>query len=139
MIAEVIAANSEPMVPGNWIIAVIGALSTAAALIIGKLQGRKEAESREVTLKKPVPTVQTREEPRWATLPELEDLERRMMDLIREIKTRLEADRAAAREAHGNTHKRIDDIVQVLAELKGFTTQIDENVDKLLNLALHKK
>jgi hypothetical protein len=57
MIATTTTAASDPMISGNWIIAVIGALSTAAALVIGKLQGKKEAQ--EMTLRDPVPTVPT--------------------------------------------------------------------------------
>jgi hypothetical protein len=45
------------MVSGNWIIGVIGALSTAAALILGKVQGRKEASA--MVINEPVPTVPT--------------------------------------------------------------------------------
>ena len=46
-----------PRLGGNWLIALIGALTSAAALIIGKMQGKKEAS--ETTLKSPVPTVPT--------------------------------------------------------------------------------
>jgi hypothetical protein len=50
-------AAPDPMISGNWIIGLIGALSTAAALILGKIQGKKEAS--EMTLNSPVPTVPT--------------------------------------------------------------------------------
>lgn len=45
----------DPMISGNWIVAVIGALASAGALIVGKMQGRKEAS--QTILKDPVPTV----------------------------------------------------------------------------------
>lgn len=56
-LAETTAA-ADPMISGNWIIAVIGALSTAVAMIYGKRQGVKEATSG-VILQTPVPTVPT--------------------------------------------------------------------------------
>jgi len=45
----------DPMISGNWVLAAIGALASAGALILGKIQGRKEAS--ETILKDPVPTV----------------------------------------------------------------------------------
>jgi hypothetical protein len=45
------------MISGNWIIAVIGAIAAGIALVVGKRQGRAEAEENNVTLKHPVPTV----------------------------------------------------------------------------------
>ena len=52
-------AESAPdaMISGNWLIGVIGAIAAGIALVIGKKQGRAEAEENNVTIKHPVPTV----------------------------------------------------------------------------------
>jgi hypothetical protein len=50
-------AAPDAMISGNWLIAVIGAIAAGIALVIGKKQGRAEAEENNVTIKHPVPTV----------------------------------------------------------------------------------
>jgi hypothetical protein len=51
-------AAADPMISGNWIIAVIGAIAAGVAAVLGKMQGRKEGmNSRDVTLQAPVPEV----------------------------------------------------------------------------------
>lgn len=47
-------AAPDPMISGDWIIAVIGALASAFALFYGKRQGLKEATNN-VTLQSPLP------------------------------------------------------------------------------------
>ena len=70
------------MISGNWLIAAIGALASAAALILGKNQGRKEAQR--TTLESPVPEVPTRK----VTTPPSWDAHRALCDRV----TRLEDD-----------------------------------------------
>ena len=50
------AAVTDHLISGEWLIAVIGALASGAALLLGKRQGIKEATNN-VTLQSPVPTV----------------------------------------------------------------------------------
>lgn len=59
MIPLLADATVDPMISGNWIIAVIGALASALALFYGKRQGIKEATNN-ITLTEPVPTISTR-------------------------------------------------------------------------------
>lgn len=54
------AGTPDTLISGNWLIAVIGALASGIALVIGKRQGLKEATNN-VTLQAPVPTVPVRE------------------------------------------------------------------------------
>jgi hypothetical protein len=53
------SASGDPMISGNWIIAVIGALASAIALFYGKRVGLKEATNN-VTLQNPFPEVPVR-------------------------------------------------------------------------------
>lgn len=133
-----VIGNAGTMIPGEWIIGLIGAVATGIALVVGKLQGRKEAETREVTVKKPMPTVEIREQDRWATRPELEEHKLRTDKQIKELHSRIEDDRATAREALGRIHSRIDNQSEATAELKGSVDGVAQNVDKLLTLALHR-
>ena len=50
--------NNDPMISGNWIIGVIGAIAAAVALVVGKMQGKQEAQR--TRLESPVPEVPTR-------------------------------------------------------------------------------
>jgi hypothetical protein len=144
MILELLATATppaDPMISGNWIIAVIGALSTAAALILGKIQGRKEIETgREVTIKKPVPTVRTQEEPEFVTMGVFNGHLQRIENSFDEIKEALDSERGTARIAQGNIHKRIDALSEKLGEklsrLEGTSGAVKETVDRLLTMAL---
>lgn len=132
-------AQTDPMISGNWLIGIIGALTTGAAAIIGKLMGRKEGEtSREVTLKKPVPTVVTREEPQWASRPDLEAHEERTANELKQVWEAIDGERKIAREALGRIHTRLDNQSTATATLQGTVNAVNSNVNKLLDLALKK-
>jgi hypothetical protein len=137
LMAEV--AGADPMISGNWLIGLIGALCTGAAAIIGKVMGRKEGEnSREVTVKKPVPTIQVREEAQWATKPDLEDHKNRTDKGFREVWEAIDGERKVARNALGNIHARIDKQVESLAKMEGSLESLETTTGKLLDLALGK-
>lgn len=138
---EVIAnvAPADPMISGNWIIGLIGAIAAGIALVVGKMQGRKEAESRDVKIQKPVPTIQTREEPRWATKPELEELGERTDKQIGEIWTAIQSERGVARESLSRIHTRIDSQANATAAVQATINEVKHTVGKLLDIALHRK
>lgn len=129
---EILAAAEDPMISGKFIIGLIGAIATGIALVLGKMQGRKEAESRDVSIKKPVPTIQVREEPLWATKPDLDAHIRRTDEQLKEIRQEMNTDIV-------NLHERINKHSSILSETKGKAEQIDGKVDKLLSLALHTR
>ena len=136
LIAET-ATAPDPMISGNWIIGLIGALTSLATLLIGKRQGIKEAADAHVTLKKPVPTIQTREEPAWATKPDLEDHIDRTDAHFAEVWKRFESDRAVARESANNMHKRLDKQSEATAGVAAALQEVKETTRTLLDLALH--
>lgn len=134
------AAASDPMISGNWLIGLIGAISTAAAAIIGKFAGQKAGEnSREVTLKKPVPTVVTREEPQWATKPDLDEHIERTDKHFAEVWNRFETERHVARESANNIHRRLDKQSEATAGVQASLNEVKETTGKLLDIALNRK
>lgn len=91
MILAAILANAPPapdaMISGNWIIAVIGAIAAGIALVIGKMQGRKEAT--ETRLTTPVPEVPTRKvstPPSWDAHTALVDRVSRQEQISNELR-----------------------------------------------------
>lgn len=52
LLAETVAA--DPMISGDWMLKLIGALFTGAALVLGRYWGKKE-ESAKLTLPNPMP------------------------------------------------------------------------------------
>jgi hypothetical protein len=136
-------ASADPMISGNWIIAVIGALASAAAMFWGKKQGKREAQETEVTLKPPVPTVRTQEEPEFVTMGEFNGHLKRIEYTFTEIKEALDSERGIARTANGNIHKRIDAMSERLGDrlskLEGSVEAVADTTSKLLDLALNNK
>lgn len=139
-LANTTAAGADPMISGEWLIKIIGAIFTGAALILGRYWGRKEKENESsVTLKKPVPTIQTREEAAWATQPDLED----HVGWTREEFKRVWGQFGVERALHNNELTAIHDRINVqsaaTATIKGSVDEIGKNVEQLLHLALHGK
>lgn len=128
----------DPMISGNWIITLIGALVSGAALLLGKAQGKKEArEKRSVTLEDQ-PISFAHQSPA-ATQAEVGELKRDMDGRLSKIETALAEERSIARNAIGNLHARIDKSTEALAEVKGEIRQIGDNVSRLLELAMNPR
>jgi len=131
------AAASDPMISGNWIIMVIGAISTGIALVIGKMQGRKEAQR--TTLESPVPEVPTRKvstPPSWDAHRALCDrvlrLEEDMKSLHQEVKkgTEAQADQFRQLMVAG-----ADREIRISEKLEGFASAIHRRIDETLHSA----
>lgn len=136
-LAEATTTAADPMISGNWILALIGALASAGTLIYGKAQGRKEGrEKRSVTLEDQPIGFSHHSPP--ATQAELSDLKRDMDGRLAKIENTLSEERSIARTANGNLHARIDKSTEALAEVKGEIRQIGDNVSRLLELAMRK-
>jgi len=116
---------SDTMISGKWLLDAIPVLSAAAVVIIGKNhwknQAVREQATNDVTIKKPVPTIETREKPVWASKADLDTLASRHDLNIR------------------NVHHRLDDQVKALSRLEGTATATNDTVGKLLDIALSKK
>lgn len=140
------ATKPDAMISGEWLIAIIGALASAAALVIGKVQGRKESESsRDVTIKPPVPRldVNMHEDPEFVTMEVFNGHLKRIEESFFKIEQALDSERGIARTANGNIHKRIDAMSERLGErlskLEGTSEGIAKTTATLLDIALGKK
>lgn len=133
------AQQADPMISGNWIIGVIGAVAAGIALVIGKKQGRMEGENaREVTLKKPVPTVRTQEEPRYVQREEFREHCEQASSEMQRIWEHFGVERKLANDELSKIHDRLNKQSQATSELKGTLDQVQANVKSLLDLALGK-
>lgn len=126
----------------GWITTlVIGVISAVFAgvtgLLYGNKTGRKEAEGRDVTLKKPVPTFQIREEQPFATRPELEAHIERTDEQVKSIWEAIQEERGVARTALARIHDRIDVQSKVTATLQGSVDEVGKNVRLLLERAVN--
>ena len=138
MLLSEIAADADGGISGTVVIGIIGAITTLVVGVIGKLKvDQVKSETRDVTLKKPVPTIQTREEPQWATQPDLEDHIERTDRHFAEVWKRFESDRNVARESANNLHKRLDKQSEATAGVQASLNEVKETTRTLLDLALH--
>jgi hypothetical protein len=133
------AAGADPMISGEWIIKIIGAIFTGAALILGRYWGRKEKESESsVTIKKPVPTILTRSEDPFATQPDLEDHVKWCREEFQRVWGQFGVERKMHNDELTQIHERINIQANVTATIKGSVEEIGKNVSQLLALALGK-
>ena len=138
ILADTAAAAPDPMISGNWLIAILGALSTAAAALIGK--NRVDAAKREATNTTidgqplTISLVET-----LATKEEMKELEGRLVTELKKLENAMTSERSVARVANGNLHARIDKSAESLAEMKGQLSQISANTDRLIDMAMHTK
>lgn len=134
------AAGADPMISGAWIIKIIGAIFTGAALILGRYWGRKEKESEaSVTIKKPVPTILTRSEEPFATQPDLDDHVKWCRDEFQRVWGQFGVERKIHNDELTQIHERINVQTNATATIKGSVEEIGKNVAQLLHLALNGK
>jgi hypothetical protein len=140
-----ILADTSPqtdfMISGNWL---VGALAILIPVIIaawfkGKQTGKTEATDNNVTLKKPVPTIQTREEPAWATRPDLEDHVEWAREEFKRVWGQFGIERGLHNKELAEIRSSIASQMQATATIKGSVEKIGENVTQLLHLALNGK
>lgn len=124
-------------------IGAIAALGAAVAAVVkafkAGVQKGKEAQDNNVTLKKPVPTIQTREEPSWATKPDLEDHVGWTRNEFARVWGQFGTERTIENEELNKIHERINQQSLATSNLKGSVEEIGKNVSQLLHLALHGK
>jgi hypothetical protein len=141
-LAEAAAAKPDFMISGNWLIGALVVLIPVigGVWLKGRDVGRRLGENaREVTLKKPVPTVVTREEAAWATKPDLDEHINRTDKHFAEVWDAIQGERGIARVALGRIHERIDEQSLATARVQGTVDEVKSNVGKLLDLALNRK
>jgi len=136
MITELLSTTQpDTLISGNWIIGIVGALTTAAATIIGKMkidQAKREKTSTRIEDQPlAISLVET-----LATKDEMQALEARLVAEIKKLETAASKERDVARAANGNLHARIDKSSEALAEMKGQLIQISANLSRLVDMAM---
>lgn len=139
----ILLAETSPadfMISGTWLLGFcVGIIPVIGGVWIkAKQVGRAETQDNNVTLKKPVPTIQTREEPQWATRPDLNEHVARTERHFSDVWKRFEADRTAARESANNIHKRLDKQSEATAAVQASLNEVKETTHTLLDIALNK-
>ena len=148
---ELLASAVDPQLSGSWVLELVMKLFAGFALLIAAAwaaykKGQANAPtSTETTLKPPVPTVTIKTEPVWASREELAKVQHELKELRTDVDHKLDrllegqAERAdVARTALGKVHKRLDDNTEDLALVRGELTQVNQNVGRLLDIALKK-
>lgn len=140
MLAEAAPAG-DFQISGNWIIALLVAIIPVlgGVWIKAKQVGRTEAQDSNVTIQKPVPTIQTREEPQWATRPDLDDHIGWTRNEFARVWGQFGTERTIDNEELTKIHDRINQQSLATASLKGSLEEIGKNVSQLLHLCLHGK
>jgi len=140
LLAQSMPAPADAMISSTAVAGIIGAITTLVVGIIGKLKvDAARSQTNDVTLKKPVPTVETREKPVFVTRADLDAHLTRMDGSIRTLHESHEARTRYENEQRGNIHHRLDDQVKALARMEGTLEAVKETSNTLLNLALGKK
>jgi len=129
-------AAPDPMISGNWIIAVIGAVAAGVALVYGKKQGRAEAEDNNVTIKQPVPTVpmsKVTTPPSWDAHRALCDRVLRLEDDLRHLST----DVKQIKDSQGEQFRQLmvagaDREIRISEKIEGFARAIHGRIDEYL-------
>jgi len=121
-------AAADPMISGNWIIGVIGAIAAGVALVLGKMQGRKEA-ARDVTLQAPVPEIPVKKVYSPPTFSQHMEIVRRVdaLETDNRVLRREMADgflklMTVGEERKDKIMEKIDDVA------KGFHSRVDQIV-----------
>lgn len=124
------AAGADPMISSTAVTAIIGGITTLVVGVIGKLKldQVKNETSREVTIKRPVPTVNIKEDPEYATKGELH-----------EVWVAIEANRQSTHEELSKIYNRLNTQSSVVATLQGTMNEVKSTVNQLLCIAINGK
>lgn len=137
------AAPSQPdfMVSGNWIIGMMIAIIPVlgGVWIKAKQAGRTEATDSNITLKKPVPTIQTREEQRYVAREEFSSRMAGLEETTEKIWEQFKTERLIWNREIEILNQRMGAQTQATAELQGTVHEVNKTVGQLLAIALNRK
>ena len=139
MLAQVVPA-ADPLISSNAVIGIIGAVTTLVVGVIGKMKiDQARAQANDVTLKRPVPTIETREKPVLVTRSDLDANLTRIDGAIAEAKDAHQKCQAYQSTQRDHIHRRLDDQVKALARMEGTLEGVNQTAKTLLDLALNRK
>jgi len=140
LLAQSVPAPPDAMLPTSAIVGIIGGITTLVVGIIGKLKvDQAKAQSNDITLKKPVPTIETREKPVFVSREDLEAHLKRIDGKVKEVSDAQMACQTYQASQRGHLHNRLDDQVKALARMEGTLASVQQTTTTLLDLALNKK
>jgi len=133
-VLEVLAAvPPDDMISGKLMIGLIGAIFTGLG---GLGLGKKWSDSKKIKVEPSPLGVELVET--LATKGELEALEERLSAELQKIEAALSKERDIARTANGKIHGRIDTSTEAIAAVRGELSQINANINRLLDLAVKR-
>lgn len=115
---------------GGFVVMILSGIAMTLT-IVEKLKAKKTP----VVEMSPNP-MQVQEVEKLATKEEMMSMETRLSNKITEVENDMAEERKVARTANGTLHRRIDELVETLAETKGLLTGVKENTERLLNRQL---
>lgn len=111
-------------------------IAIIAALGGGGFLGKKISDAKRIRVEpSPLPVEIVKN---LATKDELDEVEKRIAGEFKKIESALAKEREVARTAQGNLHARADKTAEALAEVRGELNQINENLGRLLDLAMKR-
>ena len=129
---------AEVLISGEWLTGIVVAIITAFGGIY--LKARKDGEnSREVTVKKPVPTIQVREEQRFVGRDEFLELTHRMTTEHTKLWGQFSEERKIWNHEIESIQKRQDSQSTAIASLQGTVDEVNKTVGQLLAIALNAR
>lgn len=134
MLFELIASTPPHPDPLDKILPWI---TTFVVAVISAVIGKKVSDAKKVRVEPNPFPIELSE--KVATKEELDALEERIGAELKKIEAALLKERDVARTANGNLHARIDKSTEALAEVKGELHQINENLSRLLDVAIKGK
>ncbi len=139
-LAEVVAADTQ--ISGNWVLELVAKLFLGLGVLFTAVWAaykKGQTNQSEVTIKQPVPTVETREAVTFAARNDLDDHIDRTDKSLTELWDAIDGERKIARDALGKIHRRLDEQSTATAKVQGTVDEVKSNVGKLLDLALAPK
>ena len=128
------AQGADPMISGDWVLKLVGAVFTGAALILGRYWGKKEASS--TRLEDPMPEVPTRK----VSTPPSWDAHKALMDRVmrqEQISNELRHDLSEVRKEMTENYKDLMAAGQaretsISDKLDGIARGIHSRIDDLM-------
>ncbi len=136
--------NLDPMTVGTIIGSILIALLGSGMFVIKskegwKAKGRDEAQSNNVTIKPPVPIIQTREEQRWVAREEYLERWMRADEETARLWNQFGQERKIWNHEIESVQTRLAVQSADTANLQGTVNEVNKTVGQLLTIALNRK
>lgn len=134
MTVLMLAASPAGGVDGMTI--TVGAIAAVGVAVAAAVKAFRNGEAKGKGLRVEPQPLAVEISSTLATKKELEDLEGRIVAELKKLESALSNERSVARTANGNLHARIDKTTESLAEVRGELSQINANLNRLVDIAM---